>query len=505
MFSKTSWIALACFGLVAPPMLSAQPFTTLHSFLPIAGNETNGDGYLLYSGLVLSGDTLYGTASYGGTNGNGTVFSINTSGSNFTVLHEFSASQGALLPMTNSDGTNPKATLLLSGNILYGTTSGGGSNGQGTVFLLGINGSNFTTIYNFSGLSNSISNADGALPTCSLVLSGGTLYGTTPEGGPTGAGTIFAVNTNGSGFTNLHSFPKDPGGTNTDGGNTSAGLVLSGNMLYGAALTGGTNGRGTLFCLTTNGTNFILLHTFSGLQGFDRTNSDGSNPAATLLLSGNTLYGTVNAGGANGNGALFSINTNGLLFTNFYSFSGLGAFENGDGESPEAPLIISGSALYGTTIYGGVFAYGTLFTVKTNGMNFTNFHNFTTEQGIHDTNMDGAHPYGGLVLSGGTLYGTAEEGGTGGSGTLYSFSLPQPQIPIINGISLSGTNLVINAANGESGVPCVTLMSASLALPVSQWTPIATNTLTASGPFTITATNAVDAKAPERFYLLEMR
>jgi uncharacterized repeat protein (TIGR03803 family) len=162
-------------------------------------------------------------------------------------------------------------------------------------------------------------------------------------------------------------------------------------------------------------------------------------------------------------------------------------------------------SMFSKTSWIALACFGLVAPLKTNGMNFTNFHNFTTEQGIHDTNMDGAHPYGGLVLSGGTLYGTAEEGGTGGSGTLYSFSLPQPQIPIINGISLSGTNLVINAANGESGVPCVTLMSPSLALPISQWTPIATNTLTANGPFTITATNAVDAKAPERFYLLEMR
>jgi uncharacterized repeat protein (TIGR03803 family) len=503
--TKPFRIALACLGFVLAPMLPAQTFTNLHSFLPVAGDDTNADGYLLYSGLVLSGDTLYGTASHGGTNGNGTVFSINTSGSNFTVLHVFSAGPGTFYPITNNDGANPMAALLLSGNILYGTASAGGSNGQGAVFSLNTSGSNFTTIYNFSALSNSISNSDGAMPHCTPALSGGTLYGTTLSGGSAGTGTIFAVNTNGTSFTNLHNFSKITNSTNNDGGLISAGLVVSGNMLYGAANSGAPGGRGSLFSITTNGTNFILLHIFSDVQGADRTNSDGADPAATLVLSGNTLYGAADAGGTNGNGVLFSINTNGTAFTNFYTFSGLGDFENGDGENPETALILSGSALYGTAIYGGFYAYGTVFTVKTNGMNFTNFHNFTTEQGSRYTNLDGAIPYGRLVLSGSTLYGTTEEGGTGGSGTLFSITLPQPETPIINSISLSGTNLVINAANGESDVPYITLMSASLALPFSQWTPIATNTLTVSGAFTITATNAVNPNAPERFYILQMQ
>ncbi|HEX3717132.1 MAG TPA: choice-of-anchor tandem repeat GloVer-containing protein [Verrucomicrobiae bacterium] len=505
ILTKTSRIALACLGFVLAPMLPAQTFTNLHSFLPTAGNETNADGYLLYSGLVLSGDTLYGTVAHGGTNGNGTAFSINTSGSNFTVLHVFSAASGTLFPLTNSDGAAPRATLLLSGNVLYGTASGGGTNGEGAVFSLNTSGSNFTTIYNFSALSNSISNSDGAMPQSPLALSGGTLYGTTLSGGSAGTGTIFAVNTNGTSFTNLHNFSKITSSTNNDGGLIAAGLVVSGNMLYGAANSGAPDGRGSLFSLTTNGTNFTLLHIFSAVQGVDRTNSDGADPAATLVLSGNTLYGAADSGGTNGNGVLFSINTNGTAFTNFYTFSEGGDFENGDGENPETALILSDSALYGTTIYGGAYSYGTIFTVKTNGMNFTNLHNFTTEQGSRDTNLDGAHPYGSLVLSGGTLYGTTEEGGTGGSGTLFSITLPQPELPIINSISLSGTNLIINAVNGKSGVPYITLMSASLALPLNQWTPIATNTLTASGAFTITATNAVNPIAPERFYILQMR
>jgi hypothetical protein len=99
------------------------------------------------------------------------------------------------------------------------------------------------------------------------------------------------------------------------------------------------------------------------------------------------------------------------------------------------------------------------------------------------------------------LYGTAENGGTGGSGTVFSISfLPGPTI--LN-VSLSGTNLVLNCANGLSGETNVALMSPNLTLPLNQWTPVATNILTTDGNFTFTATNAVDVKAPQRFYILQ--
>ena len=76
----------------------------------------NSEGAAPAAALTLSGDTLYGTAEYGGSFADGTVFSINTNGSGFTVLHDF----GAV-----GDGSAPQAGLTLSSNVLYGTTSGG--------------------------------------------------------------------------------------------------------------------------------------------------------------------------------------------------------------------------------------------------------------------------------------------------------------------------------------------------------------------------------------------
>jgi uncharacterized repeat protein (TIGR03803 family) len=258
------------------------------------GVYTNSDGEYPYAGLILSGSTLYGTTAFGGTSGDGTVFSINTNGTGFTVLHEFTG---------GSDGYIPTAGLILSGNTLYGIALGGTA-GNGMVFALNTNGTGFTVLHNFTAGS------DGANPCAGLILSGSTLYGTAAVGGTAGNGTVFALNTNGTGFTTLHSFtatsaPYYQFGTNSDGALPQAGLILSGSTLYGTATYGGTAGEGTIFAINTNGTGFVTLHSFS--KPINSTNSDGALPQAGLILSGSTLYGTAEIGGTAGNGTVFSI------------------------------------------------------------------------------------------------------------------------------------------------------------------------------------------------------
>lgn len=94
-----------------------------------------------------------------------------------------------------------------------------------------------------------------------MILSGNTLYGTTRYGGGSGNGTVFAVNNNGNGFTNLHSFTAvfSPNDTNSDGANPETGLIISGNTLCGTAYLGGTNGEGTVFSLTVPGPPLLTL------------------------------------------------------------------------------------------------------------------------------------------------------------------------------------------------------------------------------------------------------
>jgi uncharacterized repeat protein (TIGR03803 family) len=192
--------------------------------------------------------------------------------------------------------------LILSGNTLYGTTINGGSSGVGTMFAVKTNGTGFTNLHHFNWSD------DGGYPH-TAILSGSRLYGTTGAGGTLGSGTLFALNTNGTGFTILHSFTDVLGNlyTNRTGANPFAGLILSGDTLYGTASAGGSSGRGTVFALNTNGLGFTILHSFTAISGPASTNSDGALPYAGLILSRNTLYGTANSGGSSGHGTVFSL------------------------------------------------------------------------------------------------------------------------------------------------------------------------------------------------------
>jgi uncharacterized repeat protein (TIGR03803 family) len=420
---------LAALNFLPTSRVMAQTFTTLHSFTALSG-ATNSDGVYPFAGLILSGDTLYGTARDGGSCSNGTVFKMNTDGTAFTILHSFTADSGAP-SYINSDGWEPEAGLILSGNTLYGTARGGGSSGNGTVFAVNTDGTGFTTLYSFSadsGAPNYI-NSDGWEPEAGLILSGNTLYGTASGGGSAGNGTVFKLNTDGTGFMTLHSFTALSGLTNGDGVYPFSGLILSGNTLYGTAQDGGSYSNGTVFAVNTDGTGFTNLHSFPADSGAPSyTNSDGWEPDAGLILSGNTLYGTASGGGSAGNGTVFKLNTDGTGFTTLHSFtvdSGAPSYTNSDGWEPDAGLILSGNTLCGTASGGGSAGNGTLFSVNTNGTGFTTLYSFTADSGAPDyINSDGWEPEAGLILSGNTLFGTASGGGSAGNGTVFRFSLP---------------------------------------------------------------------------------
>ncbi len=383
-----------------------------------------------------------------------------------TTLHSF----------TGPDGFAPAGGLILSGQTLCGTTRNGGS-GFGTIFAVKTDGTGFANLYNFTNGS------DGANPFAGLVLSCNTLYGTAANGGSAGTGTIFAINTNGTGFTILHSFTALPSLftfppylPNVDGVNPCAGVILAGSALYGTARSGGTvsggnSGSGTVFGINTDGTGFTTIHSFAGggnggdpfaglaltgntlygatleggsagygtvfavnLDGTGFTNlhgfsgqSDGSYPYGAVVLSGNVLYGTANQGGTAESGAVFAVNTDGTGFTNLYRFTG-----GNDGSDPTGGLILSGNTLYGTAETGGSSDNGTVFAVNTNGTGFTTLYSFTGGN-------DGSSPFAGLILSDNVLYGTAEAGGSSGYGTVFALSLVPPSL----GIASAGNQVVV--------------------------------------------------------------
>jgi uncharacterized repeat protein (TIGR03803 family) len=255
---------------------------------------------------------------------------------------------------------------------------------------------------------NAWTNSDGANPQASLVISGRILYGTCPYNGKWGSGSIFAINTDGTGFTNLYHFSARIYGLNVDGAEPLSSLVLSSNVLYGTTASGGFGDgqpHGTVFAINTDGTGFVKLHDFGG-------GDDGSNPRAGLVLAGNTLYGTTKDGGSSGDGTIFAINTDGTGFTNLYNFDW-----NNDGAHPVARLLLSDDTFFGTTQDGGSSGYGIIFRIKTDGACFTNLHNFTAGD-------DGANPEAGLVLSSNMLYGTTENyGPLIGYGTVFGIHL----------------------------------------------------------------------------------
>jgi uncharacterized repeat protein (TIGR03803 family) len=258
--------------------------------------------------------------------------------------------------MTNSEGAQPQAGLVLSGNALFGAAPSGGSWDQGTLFRINTDGSGFTNLHNFTDVrqdysNNAFTNYDGINPFSALVGSGSALYGTTKAGGRSGNGVIFRINTDGTGFTNLHSF----GGV--DGSNPNC-LNLVGETLYGTA-SGVGIGSGTIFTLHTNGTGFAILHTFTG------SGADGANPVG-LISSGNTLYGATYYGGYWSAGCVFKINMDGTGFATLHSFSagsGSAPYTNSDGYQPVGGLAISGTTLFGTTSLGGAAGNGVIFSL----------------------------------------------------------------------------------------------------------------------------------------------
>jgi uncharacterized repeat protein (TIGR03803 family) len=470
VFKNLSLLAVVILFLNASS-LSAQTFTVLHTFGASSG-ITNLDGVYPRGDLVLAGGTLYGTAYSGGPNGYGTVFSVGTNGGSFSLLYSFTA---------GADGAFPLRHLVLGGNTLYGTAGRGNIGGYGSIFSVGTNGG-FATVYSFSGGS------DGSYPGPGLLLRGNTLYGSANQGGANGCGTVFSVNTNGSNFALLHTFGGSP-----DGKNPFGGLVLSGSMLYSTAQNGGLNsnsGFGTLFSIDVDAMAFTLLHAFSG-----HTNTDGQSPQGGLVLSSNTLYGTTFDGGSNSYGTVYSFSTG----TSNYAV--LRSFSNGpDGAYLEAGLAVAGNTLYGATLRDGASAYsGTLFSLNTDGSSFTLLHAFSAA--IPDygyTNWDGAMPYGELTVLGNVLYGAAQMGGANGSGTVFSLAIE----PAITNLSLAGTNAVLNGINSIAGHTYTVLTSTNLALPLNQWTPVATNLLNSGGDFSITATNAVNSPDLQQYYIL---
>jgi uncharacterized repeat protein (TIGR03803 family) len=316
--------------------------TILHSF-----GSSATDGQTPRAGVIMdNAGNLYGTTLMGGANQIGTVFKIDTSGTE-TILYSFGARA--------NDGMDPDGGLITdSAGNLYGTTSAGGSGGTGTVYKIDPAGTE-TILYSFG-----VGNTDGAAPSGDLIMdSAGNLYGTTAQGGAYFEGTAFKISAAGSEKI-LHSF----GPSVTDALVPAAGLIMdSAGDLYGTTEQGGANVSGTVFKIDAAGTETILYSFAASV-----TDGRGPGPYMGLIMdSTGSLYGTTASGGANhndlfGDGTVFTLGVAGTE-TILHSFGANAT----DGLAPFAGLIVdSAGNLYGTTVNGGA-NFGRTMNGEVNG------------------------------------------------------------------------------------------------------------------------------------------
>lgn len=447
-----SVIGLISFFLIIPlTMTWAQHYSVVKEF-------SGSDGQGPVGPLVLSGNTFYGNTYLGGSSNYGTLFTMKTDGTSFSVLRNF-------LSPIHTNGAIPGGNLILSGNTLFGTTEAGGNYGGGTIFRVNTNGTDYGVLRPFG-----IANENSFRPRAGLVLVGNTLFGATyGKNTPTGYGTVFRVSTNGSNFTLLMDFYLFalPG----DGRNPYTSLTPSGTNLFGTTYGGGTSGNGTIFRMGTNGS-FAYLKHFSG--------SDGANPRTPLLIAVTTLFGMTINGGASSLGTIYKLNTNGT------SYSVLKHFSGSDGALPLGSLLLISNYLYGTTYSGGAFGLGTLFRIHTNGSGFAVIKDFS--------GLDGANPSGGLVRSGHNLYGATYAGGNSDNGVIFALNLT----PIITIASLG--NMIELSWPAATGLEYQVQSKTNLSQPI--WNDLG-GTITATGP-TTTVTHSIEP-AQQRFYRVFLR
>lgn len=379
---RAAWCA-SILGLVSlAAAAETTKLTVLHSF-----NLT--DGHLPRCRLVEGPDgKFYGTTIYGGTFEYGTVFSITPSGT-LTTLHNFSSANDP-----QEDGSSPNGLILEPSGDLLGTTQRGGAGGLGTVFRITPAG-DLTPLATFDGNL-------GGQPFAPLVRgSDGAYYGTTISG--VGPGTVFRIGADGA-FTSIVQLPFD----GLQGADIRASVTEGPDgRFYGTTYVGGAASGGTIFAVSPQGA-LESLHSFQYAG-----DPLGNNPAAELLLaSDGAFYGTAYWGGA-GCGTIFRMTASGSLTV-------LHAFNCSQEAGGPAGLIEADDGkFYGTASFSSNAAiHGSIYRIASDGT-YETLHFFDR--------TDGRSPAGGVVQgSDGNFYGTTEDGGDFGYGTVFKLTISPP-------------------------------------------------------------------------------
>ena len=341
----------------------------------------------LFTATLLAQDPLriWGLTPAGGANDRGTVFSVNTDGSDFTTVFDFS----------DASGWGPEGGLCLAPNgLLYGLTTFGGEGAPaaGTLFTIDPANGNFTKLRDFS-----ISN--GGYNWSSLIVgTDGMLYGA-GYAGSDGGGSIYRVDPTNNEYTELYALDQA-----TDGGAITGVLIqATDGKLYGGASQGGVTGEaGTLFSYDPITDEFTKLHDFDGAAG-------GRTPYGGLCQAGNGwLYGTTYEGGLNKGCRVFKS----VLVTEV--FETIHDIADDNGLNCWATMLrLAPDLLIGGVASGGLNSGGFLYTVVPSTDEVAVVTNFSL--------ATGASPIGALTSApDGALYGLNAYGGTAFFGTLYN-------------------------------------------------------------------------------------
>ena len=372
--------------IVRVPLAGPTTAQVLHAFGPILPNQVT-------AGLTEVNGVFYGASQRGGLHDQGALFTFDANGSSLGVIHDFDGT---------GNGAGPYSGVTVGADgALHGVTNYGGTLGAGLVYRIEPDGSNFQVQHEFD---NAHMATDGVTPYARLLATGGMLYGITTFGGAAGAGTIFRIGENGTGFQVLHAFDESIG----EGSGGQAGLILgTDGMLYGMTGRGGSLGGGTIFRMNVSGGPIEVLHAFSTTDP-----NDAAFPRGALTEGRpGVFFGVAPANGvASGGGIVFRLDTN----TTPATFTVLKAFEqccitSPSGAWPGGPLVKgAGGWFYGTTIVGGPGGYGTAFGVSETGA----FRMIASFDLTH-----GGGPWEGLTLaSDGSFYGVAGTGGANFNG-----------------------------------------------------------------------------------------
>jgi len=351
------------------------------------GPDISASGGFPNAGVTQATDgALYGTTQSGGSNRYGTVYRLDSDGTNFSAVQNLAYfTTGAYVSSSLLQGTD---------GALYGTAQAGGSGGYGTVFKLNPDGTGFAAVHDFDYTT-------GAYPYAALIQgTDGALYGTASWGGSTGYGTVFKLNSDGTGFSVL----KDDF-VPASGAYPYAGLLQgTDGALYGTASVGGSGGYGAVFKLNPDGTGFSVLK-----DDFGYSTTGGLLYAGLMQGADGALYGEAYYGGSGGYGTVFKLNSDG---TGFSVLQNLDHFTTGSNLFVGHLIQGTDGLLYGTAQTGGSGGYGTVFQLKPDGTDFSvllNFDHFTTGSYPLNELMQGAD---------GNLYGTTNSGASG-AGTVF--------------------------------------------------------------------------------------